>query len=227
LDLRITSIAVAAAGVIAVGAFAASILPGRLAVDGAVGAPTTPSVTQATSASASTAPLASRTPVGPEPADLAAPAVSDAITLRFYAARLVEPGTTRRSDEGTLTVGRVVEGSTIGLGDLATFREGSFRVDVSVFTPARDMPGQRVGFSYVTAAWSVSKPDATTVRHSSGVLNGTMTAETAFDPTSENGTITAVARMPAGPTIRAASGTFTGSERLEGQMLLVADRSAK
>lgn len=201
----------------------ASIVASR----GAESAPSAAAVPGATSREATGAatPSSEATVQVAEPADLAAPAVSDAVTVRFYGMRVVRAGVTAASSEGTVTTGRVLEGRAVLLGDRAPYRDGAVRVEVGVFTPARDLPGQTAGRSYLTAAWSVLRAGvdpARAARHDPARFEGSLRCESAFDPASQRGTLAGVATVPAGGPAAAMEGSFTGSTALDGHMLLVA-----
>jgi hypothetical protein len=141
-------------------------------------------------------------------------------------ARMVNAGRTERVQNGVLSAGYIVEADAAATDPSAPMQRGTFRITLTAFSPAMDMPGQKAGAWYVQGDWSITDEKATekekAARHSPTVIKGSLTAELAFNPASDRGTVNALIRLPLSPADRRAAGkgTFSGNEKFEGMITL-------
>ncbi|NTU42708.1 MAG: hypothetical protein HGA78_06575 [Nitrospirales bacterium] len=143
-------------------------------------------------------------------------------------ARIISPGTTNRTEEGSLTTDYIVEATAVAKGSGAPVQTGTFRATMSVFSPNHDMTGQKAGLWYLTGKWTISdaKADKKTlrIRHNRSVAKGMIKTSLSFNPVEQKGSFDAYANIlmsPAGGRWTSAEGLFSGNERIEGQLLLI------
>jgi hypothetical protein len=78
-------------------------------------------------------------------------------------------------------------------------KNGDFRLEMSVFKPKRDMPGQKAGRWYAQGEWVIDangNPAGVKERHKPGVARGFIKAELGFNPAAEARNWTAQAILP-------------------------------
>lgn len=112
-------------------------------------------------------------------------------------------------------------------------QRGTLRLTLSTFTPLMDLPGQKVGYTYLQGKWTVTDQSSTGAsRHGPGVISGMLNAELEFDPLADPGTWSAKAVLPMstitpvgseGPQWARGSGELTLSRELEGELELNMD----
>jgi hypothetical protein len=146
--------------------------------------------------------------------------------------KVVEQGQTTALPEGIQTLGYVIE-AKIKSNDGVLIPQGTLRLTLSTFTPLMDLPGQKVGYTYLQGKWTVTDQSTTGAsRHSPGVISGMLNAELEFDPLADSGTWTAKALLPMstvtpvgseGIQWARGSGELTLSGELEGELELNVD----
>lgn len=112
--------------------------------------------------------------------------------------RVVDAGRLTTAKEGNLRTGIVLQAKATAKG-AAPVDGGTFTATLTSFTPAQDMPGQKVGVYYVRGEWTLRGRGASSdrrVRHDRGLVKGLLVAELAFDPTTSAAAWNAVALMP-------------------------------
>jgi len=112
-------------------------------------------------------------------------------------------------------------------------QRGTLRLTLSTFTPLMDLPGQKVGYTYLQGKWTVTDQSSTGAsRHGPGVISGMLNAELEFDPLADPGTWSAKAVLPMstitpvgseGLQWARGSGELTLSRELEGELELNMD----
>ncbi|MEW6519822.1 MAG: hypothetical protein AB1461_10450 [Thermodesulfobacteriota bacterium] len=142
-------------------------------------------------------------------------------------AEVVSRGETLTSSTGILTKGYVVEALAVTSQGKAPVRTGRYTVDVTAFSPAKDLPGQKAGVWYVRGTWTLTDQTADEeelkAHHNPGTIKGFLDAELPFNPLTDGGAFDAQVRVPMAPGAAgwaAGDGTFTGNERFEGTLNL-------
>lgn len=166
------------------------------------------------------------------PAAQKSPAIENAIFgWQLTNAKVVNPGSTSKTDEGTLTTGYTVEATAVAQGIGAPVQRGTFRVTMSIFFPQQDMPGQKAGQWYLTGKWTITDAMADKktlkIRHNQSVSKGTLKTSLSFNPAAQKGSLdayVAIQMSPAGGRWTSAEGVFSGNERMEGFILLNGDK---
>lgn len=161
------------------------------------------------------------------PGAVAAPKLDAGLAnWRISDARLVDPGQTTVTPEGTLTSGYIVEARARGAAG-TLLPDGRFRIVASSFSPSSEMPGQQVGLWYLRAQWSIADRQASRAaqqaRHSHARIQGRMRAELPFNPLVEQGDFLAEVSLPNAPAAgrwARGQGTFSGNSLFEGSIVL-------
>ena len=140
-------------------------------------------------------------------------------------AKVVNQGKTKTVKPGVITRDYTVEATATSTTPSTPVRKGTFRVKLSAFSPAADMPGQKAGMWYVQGKWRIADDKATKkekdTRHGPAVIDGIIRAELAFNPAAAAGDMTAAIDMPSSPAAgvwTVGKGLFTGNERFEGAL---------
>ena len=103
-----------------------------------------------------------------------------------------------------------------------------FRVELTIFSPSKDMPGQKAGRWYLRGQWTLlpagRAPEARQRRHTAyPALQGILLGECDSDPTSGAVPLTAQLKLPpkqsAGKWVRG-MGTFSGDSLMNGTVAL-------
>jgi len=146
---------------------------------------------------------------------------------RLSSARLVAPGDAFEAPEGWVVSGYTLELQATSALPRERFQHGVFLVKIHLFSPRRDMPGQRKGVWYLRGDWrftdSAADPEALATRHNPYVISGLVTAELPFNPARQRGELSAsvahkmLLKEPMG---RSREGEFRGNERFEGILQL-------
>ena len=154
--------------------------------------------------------------------------VEDAVIWELTKTTVVDAGQTYTDGMGTFTQGYTLEAKAKAKGNNVV-PEGSFWLTLNAFSPANDIPGQKLktGLWYVQGTWRITKkdadPEALKVRHNSEVIEGSFMAELEFNPAADQSNWTGVARLPmalaAGQWGRG-EGTLTFDKNLEGDLYL-------
>ncbi|HEY6837861.1 MAG TPA: hypothetical protein VI389_03880 [Geobacteraceae bacterium] len=130
--------------------------------------------------------------------------------------KTVGNGTMSRTPQGSL-VDRITMEGEASSGEGATALKGKFTMILSVFTPEKDMAGQKKGHWYVRGDWTISDPlappEQLKYRHTPAVVKGTMNADLRFNPLKAPGQINGYVRLVSGK-----KGIFAGSEKFEGNL---------
>jgi hypothetical protein len=152
------------------------------------------------------------------------PGVQDAVLgWQLSAARVVNPGVTTVGPQGTLTSGYVLEARAKAVGPDTPVQNGTFKIELSTFSPSQDMPGQKAGTWYVRGDWRITKGNIAAAegrsRHGPSFLNGSLSVELPFNPVTEAGPVNAAVSLPRAPQAgrwASGNGTFNGNETFEG-----------
>lgn len=115
--------------------------------------------------------------------------------------KMIDPGVTTIGKQGTFIDGYTLEAQAKAKKNKGKiFPNGTFRLTLSLFSPAYDMPGQKAGLWYMQGEWSIvttgAKPEDTKERHNAVTTSGKIKAELDFNPTEENAEWTALASLP-------------------------------
>lgn len=140
---------------------------------------------------------------------------------------VVSPGETLTGSTGILTKGYVVEARAVSAQGSAPVRNGRYTVDMTAFSPQKNLPGQKAGFWYVRGTWTLTDLPADSeqlkAHHNPETIKGIIEAELPFNPLTEGGNFDAQVRMPmalGAAGWASGNGTFTGNERFEGTLNL-------
>lgn len=111
---------------------------------------------------------------------------ADSFGWQLSTLKVVSEGTTTQLPEGTLIMGYKVQAVAVATDPDSPVRRGKFEMEMSVFSPAKDMPGQKAGLWYVSGKWTITdaaaKATVTRVRHNTATISGTMLAELTANP---------------------------------------------
>jgi hypothetical protein len=108
----------------------------------------------------------------------------------------------------------------------AIFTEGSFSIEMTLFSPARDQNSQKKGNWYARGAWIITArdadPAALKARYNPYALSGTLSATLPYDPSVKTGPLEAVVLLQRGGTRprvgRMVQNSFTGNSLFEGKL---------
>jgi hypothetical protein len=133
---------------------------------------------------------------------------------------------------GVLTTGFTIEAKAKSKSDLLV-PEGTFRLTLSAFSPAADMPAQRAGFWYIQGKWTLvdknadkaADKKAAKARHNLYTMEGRVHSALPFNPALEQGrNMSMKASVPmspaAGQWVRGKKGVLTLNAGLEGEIQL-------
>lgn len=126
------------------------------------------------------------------------PIEDDVVVWQLTKARVVDQGRTETVSEGTLITGFIVEAKAKSRHD-NLIKDGTFRLELSAFSPRRDMPGQKAGRWYVQGKWVIDangNPASVKERHKQGTAQGSIDADLDFNPTAESRNWTGSAFLP-------------------------------
>jgi hypothetical protein len=134
-----------------------------------------------------------------------------------------KPGTTT---EGKVRTGVKMNAKAISETAGAIFTEGSFSIEMTLFSPARDQNSQKKGNWYARGAWIITArdadPAALKARYNPYVLSGTLNATLPYDPSVKTGPLEAVVQLQRGGTRprvgRPVQNSFTGNSLFEGKL---------
>lgn len=137
-------------------------------------------------------------------ATAAKPPIQEGVVVwQLTKANIVSQGQTSMTGEGTLTTGFIVEAMAKSRYDNLV-KNGTFRLELSLFMPKKDMPGQKAGRWYVNGKWAIDangKPaDARKNRHQPGIAQGLIQGDLDFNPITESRNWTASAILPMSTT---------------------------
>jgi len=148
-------------------------------------------------------------------------------TWHLSDAKVLSAGEALESPEGWVISGYTLELQADSALPRERFQHGVFLVKLHLFSPRRDMPGQRKGIWYLRGDWrftdSAADPEALSTRHNPFAISGLITSELPFNPARQSGELRAsvahkmLLREPMG---RSRDGEFQGNERFEGTLLL-------
>lgn len=149
------------------------------------------------------------------------------VSWQLLDSEVVSRGETLTSSRGILTKGYVVEARAVTSQGSAPVRTGKYTIDVTAFSPATDLPGQKAGFWYVRGTWTLTDLTAEKAdlkaHHNPGTIKGFIDAELPFNPLTDGGNFDAEVRMPmalGAAGWASGNGTFSGNERFEGTLNL-------
>jgi hypothetical protein len=112
---------------------------------------------------------------------------------------VVSAGRARTTKVGRLVTGYVLRAPATARG-ASPIASGTWRLTLTAFQPAKDMPGQKAGRWYVRGDWTLTGPRAPApevkARHARDQMKGIVLGELPFDPTTATTAWTAAARLP-------------------------------
>ncbi len=130
------------------------------------------------------------------------PVTPEVVTWELTKSRIIDPGQTIVMEQGTLVQGFVVEAKAKTKAKSKLIPEGTFELTMDVFSPSRDLPGQKAGMHYVQGKWSVARknisPESKNARHSVDRVNGDMQAGLAVNPMDGLASASALSAAPTG-----------------------------
>ncbi len=128
-------------------------------------------------------------------------------------AKIVNSGQTAVTKEGTLITGFTVEATATTTDPAASFQTGKFQLALTMFSPSKDLPGQKAGRWYVYGDWSITDPNASPemleAKHSPAVIKGKVSADLSFNPAAVRRAFTAKKKV---------SMALMGGQWLKGQV---------
>lgn len=167
------------------------------------------------------------------PQAIAGQGAENMVSWQLLDSEVVNPGETLTGSTGILTKGYVVEARAVSAQGSAPVRTGRYTVDMTAFSPQKDLPGQKAGVWYVRGTWTLTDlpadSDQLKAHHNPGTIKGFIETELPFNPLTEGGNFDAQVRVPMAPGAAgwaSANGTFTGNERFEGTLNLFFKKSA-
>lgn len=155
--------------------------------------------------------------------------ITDDLIWQISDPQVVDPGQTFETEAGTLTSGYIMEAAATAVeGDI--MRDGVFRLTMSVFAPAKDLPGQEAGLWYVEGKWTLTRKNANPVtvkvRHNPDLITGNMKAELTFDPLAAPQNWSALAWLPMSPAAgrwAKGDGSLSLNSQFEGDLFLAVE----
>lgn len=126
------------------------------------------------------------------------PIQDDEVVWQLTRPKVIDPGKTETIREGTLITGFIIEAKAKSRHQ-NLIKNGTFRLELSAFSPKRDMPRQKAGRWYLQGRWVIDangNPAAVKERHKPGTAQGFIEADLDFNPTAEARNWTASAVLP-------------------------------
>ncbi|HIJ94234.1 MAG TPA: hypothetical protein HPP94_00535 [Desulfuromonadales bacterium] len=133
--------------------------------------------------------------------------------------------------QGVIVDDYIVSGDAAALSTATPIQKGKVRFTVNLFSPIRDMPGQRAGLWYLQGTWTITaddaKPELLKIRHNPYVIEGDIKAELANNPVDQPSAELAAKvyilnSMAAGRWTNG-YGTYAGNGSFEGSITLNID----
>lgn len=130
--------------------------------------------------------------------------------------------------EGRMRTGIKIEAKADTSTPEAIFSEGIFHIDMTAFSPLKDMPGQKRGQWYLRGSWTITAKDAdpsvVKARHNPFLLAGVLSTSLPFDPAVKSGLMEAQVRLQRGGTKpligRMPPGSYSGNSNFEGTLTI-------
>lgn len=158
---------------------------------------------------------------------------STAVTWQLTDARILDRGKTSATGEGTLITDYAVEATATATGD-SPVKRGRFRMSLTMFSPKKDMPGQKAGLWYLRGTWTITDEKAELKekesRHHESVVRGHLSTVMEFNPAARPSPIDAQVTIPASPVqgkMRRGSGAFSVDEKFTGKLDVLLERWAE
>lgn len=155
---------------------------------------------------------------------------STAVTWQLTDARVLGSGKSAATEEGTLITDYLVEATATATGE-SPVKLGQFRLSLTIFSPKKDMPGQKAGLWYLRGSWSITdekaKMEAKKSRHHEAVVRGQLSSVLEFNPAANPGPIDAQIIIPASSIqgkMRRGGGAFSVDETFTGKLDVVLER---
>lgn len=105
-------------------------------------------------------------------------------------AYVAHPGRTAVITEGTLQDGFVIK-AIVTNPDYPNFTKGILEIQMSAFSPAKDMPGQKAGKWYIHGEWKITDANATAevtqYRYGPHTFKGVINLELDYNPLTKEG----------------------------------------
>ena len=147
-------------------------------------------------------------------------------------ARVESAGETLQNATGTLVRGYTLVADAYS-ADNPDFQSGTFRLEMSLFSPAEDMPGQKKNHWYAQGNWTITAleadAEAVTFRHNPYVIEGKLSMEVPGNIAASGrlNNIKAPAQLLIAPAgggrwLRA-EGAFSGNGLFEGRLSVTKD----
>ncbi len=133
--------------------------------------------------------------------------------------------------QGVIVDDYIVSGDAAALSTATPIQKGKIRFVVNLFSPIRDMPGQRAGLWYLQGTWTIraddADPELLKIRHNPYVIEGDIKAELANNPVDQptaelEAKVYILNSMAAGRWTNG-YGAFTGNSTFEGSITLNID----
>jgi hypothetical protein len=119
-------------------------------------------------------------------------------------AKVTSWGTMSTLKEGNMRTGIQIETKADTATPGALFSRGVFKIEMTAFSPFKDMAGQKKGRWYLRGSWTITTKDADAktakARYSPYLLTGLLSSTLLFDPATKNGTMAAQSRLQRGGT---------------------------
>jgi hypothetical protein len=156
------------------------------------------------------------------------PAVGERFGWVLADAKVVNRGKTAATAGGIITTGYTVEALATAMGK-APITVGKFKLTITVFSPSREMPGQKPGRYYVRGDWTITDesaaPELLKIKHNPAAVKGRLLADLPFNPLKTAGSVTATLQVPRLAGGRGlGKGTFTGNANFEGTIQMALRR---
>lgn len=167
-----------------------------------------------------------------EPAET--PRLDNAMSWNLTGTTVVDKGQIDTMAEGKFAHDFVIESKATAANPAGSaVPAGTFKLDLSAFSPASDQHGQKKGIWYVRGKWTLTDSNAPVVgygRHRPGAISGQIYAELAFNPVVTQKNWTAKVRLPVariasvvqagGSQLASGEGVLTMDSKRDGTMSL-------
>jgi hypothetical protein len=151
---------------------------------------------------------------------------SPTIEWQLFDTKVVSWGKPGTTTEGKVRTGVKIKGKAITETAGAIFHEGTFSIEMTLFSPSRNQNSQKKGNWYARGAWIITAKDADpaalTSRYNPYVLSGALNATLSYDPSVKTGPMEAVVQFQRGGTRprvgRPVQNSFIGNSIFEGKL---------
>lgn len=170
--------------------------------------------------------------ISPASADPGQALTTKVITWKLSRGKVLSKGTTKDVPEGKIVSGCVIEGQAVSANQGIPFSKGKYRVSLTLFSPKRDLPGQKAGTWYLTGDWTITNTAASredlAARHNSHETGGSFSLDSPFNPLvgkgNLNGSLLLRSNGAQGKVGSVGRGNFAVNQLFEGRLLVPAPR---